>query len=371
MIIITTQCFAPKIGGIESLMTGMAEAMAKRGIEVLVLADGKTHETDSKQKYKIKRFTGWKPLRRLAKARYVEKICNSKKVKAIYADSWKSIEYLKKYRKKILVLAHGTEIPKQYWTIMLDLMRFKKNRIISSYKNVYKILANSSYTKDLMQASLKIDTNLIKIIHPGIDVYDDFITEDDKKNVTSIIGKNSPVITTLARVEERKGHTFILNALPEIKEKFPKVLYLIAGKGPYLEAIKHITKKMNLESNVKFLGWITEPEKSLILKQSDLFVMTPTTVGESVEGFGMAYIDASFHGVASIGSDSGGVSDAILDNETGIICESGNQKMITDKILHLLENKKLRESMGVTGKLRAKKNYAWDKKIIEYLDASK
>ena len=45
--------------------------------------------------------------------------------------------------------------------------------------------------------------------------------------------------------------------------------------------------------------------------------------------------------------------------------------MITDKILHLLENKKLRESMGATGKLRAKKNYAWDKKIIEYLDASK
>ena len=202
-------------------MTGMAEAMAKRGIEVLVLADGKTHEADHKQKYKIKRFTGWKPLRRLAKARYVEKICNSENVKAIYADSWKSIEYLKKYRKKILVLAHGTEIPKQYWTIMLDLMRFKKNRIINSYKDVYKILANSSYTKDLMQASLKIDTNLIKIIHPGIDVYDDFITEDDKKNVADIIGKNSPIITTLARVEERKGHMFILNALPEIKEKNP------------------------------------------------------------------------------------------------------------------------------------------------------
>ncbi len=370
VIIITTQCFAPKIGGIESLMTGMAEAMAKRGIEVLVLADGKTHDSDHKQKYKIKRFTGWKPLRRLAKAKYLEKICSSKNVKAIYADSWKSIEYLKKYKKKILVLAHGTEIPKQYWTMMLDLMRFKKNRIVNSYKNVYKILANSSYTKDLMQASLRIDTDLIKIIHPGIDVYDDFITEEDKKNVADIIGNNTPVITTLARVEERKGHKFILNALPEIKQRFPKVLYLIAGKGPYLENIRQITKKMNLESNVKFLGWITEPEKSLILKRSDLFVMTPTTVGESVEGFGMAYIDASFHGVASVGSDSGGVGDAILDNETGIICESGNQRMITEKILLLLENKKLRESMGENGKLRANENYAWDKKIIEYLNAS-
>ena len=351
-------------------MTGMAEAMAKRGIEVLVLADGKNHETDHKQKYKIKRFTGWKPLRRLAKAKYLEKICNSRNVEAIYADSWKSIEYLRKYKEKILVLAHGTEIPKQYWTLMLDLMRFKKNRIIKSYRGVYKILANSSYTKDLMQASLKIDTSLIKIIHPGIDVYNDFITQEDKKNVANIIGRNSPVITTLARVEERKGHVFILNALPEIKEKFPKVLYLIAGKGPYLNNIKKITKELNLESNVKFLGWITEPEKSLILKKSDLFVMTPTTVGESVEGFGMAYIDASFHGVASIGSDSGGVSDAIIDGKTGLICESGNQKMITEKIFHLLENKKLRESMGANGKLRANENYAWDKKIIEYLDAS-
>jgi phosphatidylinositol alpha-1,6-mannosyltransferase len=370
VIIITTQCFAPKIGGIESLMTGMAEAMVNHGIEVLVLADGKTHETDHKQKYKIKRFTGWKPLRRLAKAKYLEKICNSNNVKAIYADSWKSVEYIKKYKKKILVLAHGTEIPKQYWTIMLDLLRFKKNRIINSYKGVHKILANSSYTKDLMQASLKIDTSLIKIVHPGIDVYDDFITDEDKINVANIICKKSPVITTLARVEERKGHVFILNAITEIKEKFPNVLYLIAGKGPYLKNIKKITKEMNLEAHVKFLGWITEPEKSLILKLSDLFVMTPKTVGESVEGFGMAYIDASFHGVACIGSDSGGVSDAIVDSKTGLICESGNQKMITEKILLLLENKKLRKSMGTNGRLRAIENYAWDKKIIEYLDAS-
>ena len=128
---------------------------------------------------------------------------------------------------------------------------------------------------------------------------------------------------------------------------------------------------MNLERNVKFLGWITEPEKSLILKQSDLFVMTPTTVGESVEGFGMAYIDASFHSVASIGSDSGGVSDAILDNKTGIICKSGDQEMITEKILLLLENKQLRDSMGKCGKLRANESYAWDKKIVEYLNAAK
>ena len=253
---------------------------------------------------------------------------------------------------------------------MLDLLRFKKNRIKNSYKDVYKIIANSTYTKDLMQASLKISDNLIEVIHPGIDVYGDFISKDDRENVKKIIGNDSPVITTLARVEKRKGHEFVLNALVHIKDKFPNILYLIAGKGPYLEYIKNLTKKLELEDNVKFLGWITEPEKSLILKNSDLFVMTPTTVGESVEGFGMAYIDASFHGVAAVGSNSGGIPDAIIDNETGLICEAGNQKMITEKISFLLENDILRKQIGEKGRKRAKDSYAWGKKVQEYLKAS-
>ena len=51
MIIITTQCFFPEIGGIESLMTGMADAMSNVGKDVLVLADGKETANDEGKKY--------------------------------------------------------------------------------------------------------------------------------------------------------------------------------------------------------------------------------------------------------------------------------------------------------------------------------
>ena len=370
MIIITTQCFEPKIGGIESLMTGMAEAMSNYGEKVIVLADGLEEKNDENKKYIIKRFNGWKPIRRFNKAKYLEKLCLENNVKAIYADSWKSVEYLNKKNKKILVLAHGTEIPKQYWTVVFDMLRFKRNRIQSSYKNIFKIIANSNYTKELMQASLNIKSELIDIIHPGIDVYEDFISEEDKQNVKQIIKKNSPVITTLARVEERKGHKYVINAIAEIKNKFPNLLYLIAGKGPYLDEIISYTKKMNVSENVKFLGWITEPEKSLILKNSDLFVMTPTTVGESVEGFGMAYIDAAFHSLPSIGTNSGGISDAIINGHTGLICDSGNQSEITKNILSLLESNSLRKQLGENGRKLAQNQYSWDNKIIEYLNVA-
>ena len=119
-----------------------------------------------------------------------------------------------------------------------------------------------------------------------------------------------------------------------------------------------------------FLGWITEPEKSLVLRNSDLFVMTPTKIGESVEGFGMVFIDAAFHGVASIGTASGGISDAVIHDHTGIICEEGNQKSITQSIEKLLVNNELRKELGKNGKTRALKSYSWEAKVKEYLNVS-
>ena len=278
MIIITTQCFSPEIGGIESLMTGMANAMVSCGENIVVLADGIQGPQDRERNYNIKRFNSWKPIRRIQKANYLKKLCKENDVKSIFADSWKSIEYLNDLNVKIIVLAHGTEIPKQYWSRLYNIFQYKKNRIISSYDNAHKIIANSNYTRELMQASLKISSSKIKVIHPGIDIYGDFISNSDKKKITKIIHNRFPVITTLARVEKRKGHKFVLRSIADLKDQFPNIVYIVAGKGPFLNNIMSYAKELKIEKNVEFLGWITEPEKSLILKNSDLFVMTPTII---------------------------------------------------------------------------------------------
>ena len=365
---ITTQCFAPKIGGIESLMTGMADAVSNTGKEVLVLADGKKDLSDNKRKYRIVRFSGWKPIRRRRKALFLKKYAKEKNIEVVFADSWKSIEYLDGLSVKVIALAHGTEIPKRYFDSIYGFFNIKKRRIVKSYNNCEKIAANSTYTKDLMIASLNIRNEKIRIIHPGIDIYSDFIKNDDIESVNHIIGGSFPIITTLARVEKRKGHKFIINAVAKLKVKFPNMLYLIAGKGPYLNEIKRYVRELRLEKHVVFLGWITEPEKSLVLRNSDLFIMTPTRVGESVEGFGMVFIDAAFHGIASIGTSSGGITDAIIHNETGLICEEGNQNDITNNIELLLSNNKLRTELGQNGKYRARKDYSWKTKVSEYLE---
>lgn len=366
MIIITTQCFYPNIGGIEALMTSLATEMSKKRSDVIVTADGSNVKEDNSYNFKIKRFTGWKPIRRLKKAKFIKKICANQKVEAIYADSWKSIEYLNNLTVPIFVLAHGTEIQKNFNSINLY-KNFKQFRIISSYKKASKIIANSSYTKELLVESLSINNKKIEIIHPGIDVYNKFIKNDTLIKIENIIGNSSPVVLTLARLELRKGHKAILTALSALIKKYPNLLYIIAGDGPNKSNLKMQARKLGLERNIRFLGWITEPEKSALLKKINVYAMTPHIEKESVEGFGMAFIDAAFHGVPALGTDSGGIPDAIENGKTGLIAKTSNQEDITNKIDLLFSDKNLRAKLGEAGKKHALSKFTWDHKILEYL----
>ena len=366
VIIITTQCFFPKIGGIEALMTGMAEAMSISG-KVIVIADGKSTSSDSKKKYEIIRFNDWKPIRRIRKSNYVKKLCADNNVKAIYADSWKSIEYLDKLNIPIIVLAHGTEIQKNIG--FLSLYKYlKQKRIKKSYQNSFKIAANSTYTKELIINSLGVDNDKITVIHPGIDIYDKFINANTINKINNLINSSGPVLVTLARLEHRKGHIVILEALSRLISKYPNLLYFIAGDGNFKKTIKNKVSELGLKNNVKFLGWITEPEKSVLLKNTDLFLMTPHLEKESVEGFGMVFIDAAFHGIATLGTDNGGISDAIINGKTGLIAKTSDLNDITSKIDELLSDKTKRIKLGLAGQKNAYARFTWDKKVLEYLN---
>ena len=348
-------------------MTGMAAAMHKSGNDVLVVADGKKDESDIIKTYNIKRFNGWKPIRRIKKAKYINQLCNTRNIEAIYADSWKSIEYLKSIDVPIFVLAHGTEIQKNISNLNFY-KKFKQKRIFSSYKKSKKIIANSNYTKELIKESLKIKANKIDIIHPGIDIYEKFIGNHTILRIKRIINNSHPVIITLARLELRKGHKLVLDALSRLIKRYPNLLYIIAGDGPFKKGIKEYARQLGINENIKFLGWITEPEKSVLLKSTNLFIMTPHLDKESVEGFGMSFIDAAFHALATVGTDSGGIPDAIIDGKTGLIAKTSDVNDITAKIDELLSNPKKRIALGKAGQRNALEKFQWENKVKEYLN---
>ena len=97
--------------------------------------------------------------------------------------------------------------------------------------------------------------------------------------------------------------------------------------------------------------------------------MPSREIESDTEGFGITYLEANACEKPVIGGDSGGVSDAIVDGETGFIVDPTDPGQIAEKTIRLLSDRELADRMGKNGRRRVEKEYTWDG-IAERLSAS-
>ena len=225
MIIILTQCFPPAIGGIESLIENLSIELSKTH-DVLVLADDHDKKNniyyDSKynETIRIKRISGIKFFRKRKKLSELKKLLSSNKISHVIGDSWKSFELtidtLNSSSIPSICLAHGNEL--------IVNSSSKKFRVISTLNKVTQIVTNSNFTSSLVK-NIGITNQNITCIYPGA-LNTNHLNEEIISNI-----KGQPVITTLARLEKRKGHAYILSVIAKLKSEYPNILYVIAGSG--------------------------------------------------------------------------------------------------------------------------------------------
>ncbi|MDA0207796.1 MAG: glycosyltransferase family 4 protein [bacterium] len=163
-----------------------------------------------------------------------------------------------------------------------------------------------------------------------------------------VADKNTSIhLLTACRLVERKGVDRVLNLLPMLKN----VHYTIAGDGedkPRLEAIAH---KLGIDHRVTFTGMLDDVELVKAYQSADVFVM-PTTKSEADrEGFGMVYIEAGYFGLPVVGFNHPGVSEAILDGETGYLVQ--NDEELVERLQQLVQNPDRRQQLGRRGHERS------------------
>ena len=368
MIIILTQCFPPAIGGIESLIENLSVELSKT-YDVLVLADEHDKKNDSyydskyNEKISIKRISGIKFFRKRKKLSELKKLLSSNKISHVIGDSWKSFELtidtLNSSSIPSVCLAHGNEL--------IVNNSSKKFRVISTLNKVTQIVTNSNFTSSLVK-DIGITNQNITCIYPGA-LNTNHLNEEIISNI-----KGQPVITTLARLEKRKGHAYILSVITKLKSEYPNILYVIAGSGVEGENLKKISSELDIVKNVIFLGDINESQKKYLFKNTNLMVM-PTldeSKKNSIEGFGIAYLEAAYYGIPSIASNVGGTSEAVIHNETGIIISDISE--LYNTLNDLLANSVKLEELGRNAKLRAENDFTWKAignkylKMIDNLD---
>ena len=355
MYLIVTRSFPPELGGMQSLMWGLSRELSKNFM-IKVFADhiDGHKDFDEQASFSIERVGGIKLLRKYRKAQLINEYIKENKIDGIIADHWKSLELIKSSKKKYCLI-HSKEInhPKD---------SSQNKRIINVLNNVEKVIANSKFTKQLA-IKLGVNENKVIVINPGVDPAKE-LNKKTLEKVESILKVKNPRLITVSRFDKRKNHEKVIMALRNLKQIYPDIVYICVGYGEEEENIKKLVKELDLESQVMFFKDISNDLKNALVAKSNIFVMPSIIYKKSIEGFGIAYVEAAQYSIPSIGGKDGGAADAINHEETGLICNGNNLDEIYFSINSMLENKKYLE-LGKNAKEFANK-FQWSKIIEDY-----
>jgi len=147
------------------------------------------------------------------------------------------------------------------------------------------------------------------------------------------------IFLTVGRLVKVKNISMQIEAISEVIKKYTKFELWIIGDGKEKENLKFKIKNLNLESNIKLLGWQENLDK--FYSQADVFLLT-----SNYEGWGMVVIEAAFYKLPIIMTNVGCADEIIKNNLNGIIIPVGDKKNFVEAMLKIIKDKILRNNLG-------------------------
>src|SRR3989344_293024 len=363
--LLVTLDYPPQVGGVAVYYEHLANEFPDGSALVLTVAEGngkKIQETPGV----IRRlllfksnliWPKWLPL-----LWQIWKIVRQNKIKLIQVGQilpvGTAVYILNKFLKiPYMVYCHGMDV-------MMAAQSLRKKILARKIlKNAEFIAANSEFTKEkILEYGVRPQDVAVVYPCPNMRLFRKVTPQeiDALKNKYNLRGKK--IILTAGRLVERKGHDVVLGALHKLKESVPEAHYVIIGEGPMEEAVKQMVKTLGLEDSVSLIGKVSDYELAAWYEICDVFVMISRQLkNEDAEGFGIVYLEANMFGKPVIAGKSGGVAEAVLDNETGILVEPTDQYEIISAMEKLLKNPEEARQLGENGRRRVENEFQWEK----------
>jgi len=227
--------------------------------------------------------------------------------------------------KTILIPKTGTIVPEY------------KREFYAPTQNInYKVVAITDFTRRYLVENYKIPAENVELIYQGTDVArftknpDNF---EKAKTVYNLPETAAPVLGNVGSFEERKGQVVLLDAISKIKEKLPNVLLMLVGDGPDEKMLKEKVAQMNLEKNVAFFPFTSEPE--LIFELLDILVLSSLYK----EGLPNVLLEAMSMELPVVSSKLAGVPEVVKNGETGFMVQPGDVDELANAVIKLWSDK--------------------------------
>ena len=253
------------------------------------------------------------------------------------------------YGTKHVIMIHGSDI-----NIVKSskLLKFISN-IIFKYSDV--IIVNSSYTKSIVEKHLSAYKNKLRLIPMGVDPSKFSFQSRDLKNKKL----QEFMILGVGVLIDWKGFKYLIHAFKEILKNYPNSKLTIIGDGVEKDNLIELSKKLNIDEKIKFLGWIKNNEIVEYYKKNDIFVIPSINLKGKTEGLGIVTMEAMCTGLPVVGSDVGGIPDVIKDGVNGFLVPAKSSQDIAKKIIKILDDEDLYQKFSKNGRMIIENSFSW------------
>ena len=364
-ILLVTNDFGPRTGGIETFVIGLLERIAGHKVFVFTSNQGDTTSYDKNWQEEF----GITVIRDRSRillpswrvTRVAKKIVSDQKIEVVIFGAAAPLGLMggalrKSGVKKIVALTHGHEV----WWAKIFPFNLAINRIGRTSDHLTYL---GEFTRNAISKALaKKDTQAMVKIAPGIDT-GHFIPQPDSMAKRIKLGlENKKIIISVGRLVHRKGQDKLIEAMPMIIKRIPNAHLLLVGEGPYREHLENLVRKLNLQENVTFAGRILYDKLPSYLSAADLFAMPSRSrfFGLEVEGLGIVYLEASACGIPVVAGNSGGAPDAVLEGITGLCVDGTNVEQIASAVIAICSDAQRASVMGANGRNWIVDQWRWE-----------
>jgi glycosyltransferase involved in cell wall biosynthesis len=220
------------------------------------------------------------------------------------------------------------------------------------------IVCNSTFTRNYLKEHFQVDSPT-HIINPTVRPEKFGQINLNQLHVLSNrirqkyqIAEEAIVILSVGRLVKRKGFDRVINYLPTLLAEGINVYYLICGQGSMELELKFLANSLGVESHVIFAGYVADEELADYYAACDIFSMLTffDSKVRSIEGFGIVYLEAGYFGKPVIASRIGGVEDAVIHGENGLLVDPNSGNQMLEMLRQLCTDKELREHLGCRGR---------------------
>jgi teichuronic acid biosynthesis glycosyltransferase TuaC len=275
----------------------------------------------------------------------------------VYMSSYLAGKLAKKYDKPFIVTQHNTFIDYKSWLNTLEHL----NDIIigkSVLKDADRILTVS---KETMKYVLRLGADKSKtvVMYNGVDTkcFKTVKKEASKKRLD--LSEKRKIVFSVRRLVYKNGIDTLIKSAHIVAQKNPDTLFVVAGKGPNRKLIEDRIKELEIQNNIKLIGYVPDELLPVYYDAADYFIL-PSASGE---GLPLVLLEAMSCELPVIATTVGGIPEIIEHMKNGILVPPRNPEAMAKALSKLLSEEKLRENIGKEAKRKIENQFSWKENV--------